>query len=81
MNRIGALLLMVAFCALSPAGLADEVTVAAASDLSFAFREVTAGFEKQTGHTLRVSSGSSGNFFAQIRSGAPFDVFFSADAE
>ncbi|MGH9531557.1 MAG: molybdate ABC transporter substrate-binding protein [Terriglobales bacterium] len=60
---------------------ADEVTVAAASDLSFAFKEVAAGFEKQTGHTLRVSTGSSGNFFTQIRSGAPFDVFFSADAE
>jgi len=60
---------------------ADEVSVAAASDLSFAFKEVAVGFEKQTGHTLRVSTGSSGNFFAQIRSGAPFGVFFSADAE
>lgn len=60
---------------------ADEVSVAAASDLSFAFKEVAVGFKKQTGHTLRVSTGSSGNFFAQIRSGAPFDVFFSADAE
>jgi len=66
---------------LSLAARADEVTAAAASDLSFAFKEIAAGFEKQTGHTLRLSTGSSGNFFAQIRVGAPFDVFFSADAE
>ena len=60
---------------------ADEVTVAAAADLNFAFQEIAAGFEKQTGHRLRISYGSSGNFFAQIQSGAPFDAFFSADAE
>ncbi len=66
---------------LSSSGHADEVRVAAASDLNFVFREVAAGFEKQSGHRLRVSYGSSGNFFAQIQSGAPFDVFFSADAE
>lgn len=60
---------------------ADEIRVAAASDLNFAFQEIATGFEKQSGHSLRVSYGSSGNFFAQIQSGAPFDVFFSADAE
>ncbi|MGH9557253.1 MAG: molybdate ABC transporter substrate-binding protein [Terriglobales bacterium] len=81
MKEIRALLLIVCFCSFSRAAIADEVTVAAASDLSFAFKEIATGFEKQTGHTLRVSTGSSGNFFAQIRGGAPFDVFFSADAE
>jgi len=74
-----ALLLLVGV--LSSSGHADEVRLAAASDLNFAFREIAVGFEKQTGHTLRASYGSSGNFFAQIQSGAPFDVFFSADAE
>ncbi len=74
-------LLLVALSTLSVRGFADEVGVAAASDLSFAFKEVAAGFERKTGHTLRVSSGSSGNFFAQIRGGAPFDLFFSADAD
>ncbi len=77
-RRIAAFFLLLS--AALPGG-ADEVTVAAASDLSFAFQEVAAGFEKKTGHRLRVSYGSSGNFFAQIRSGAPFDVFFSADAD
>jgi molybdate transport system substrate-binding protein len=56
-----------------------EVTVAAASDLTFAMNEIAASFEKETGCTVRVSAGSSGNFLTQIENGAPFDVFFSAD--
>src|SRR5438445_5658373 len=58
---------------------AGEVSIAAASDLNFAFKEIVAGFEKKTGHTVKLSLGSSGNFFAQLSNGAPFDVFFSAD--
>jgi molybdate transport system substrate-binding protein len=55
------------------------VTVAAASDLTYAMNEIVASFEKETGCTVRVSTGSSGNFLTQIENGAPFDVFFSAD--
>src|SRR5215472_15703758 len=58
---------------------AGEITVAAASDLTFVFKDVVAGFEKQTGNGVKVTFGSSGNFFSQIRNGAPFDLFFSAD--
>jgi molybdate transport system substrate-binding protein len=57
------------------------VTVAAASDLSYAMNEIAANFEKATGCGVRVSTGSSGNFLSQIENGAPFDVFFSADIE
>lgn len=56
-----------------------EVTVAAASDLTYAMNEIATNFEKETGCTVRVSFGSSGNFLTQIENGAPFDVFFSAD--
>ncbi|MGA2631554.1 MAG: molybdate ABC transporter substrate-binding protein [Terriglobia bacterium] len=59
----------------------DELLVAAAADLTYAFAEVSTAFEKHTGHRLRPAFGSSGNFFAQIRNGAPFDVFFSADSD
>jgi molybdate transport system substrate-binding protein len=55
--------------------------VAAAADLMYAMNEIAENFEKATGCTVRVSTGSSGNFLSQIENGAPFDVFFSADIE
>jgi molybdate transport system substrate-binding protein len=55
------------------------LTIAAASDLQPVLPQIVARFEQQTGHTVRTSLGSSGNFLAQIRNGAPFDVFLSAD--
>ena len=55
------------------------MAVAAASDLNFAIKEVIGEFEKQTGHRVKVSLGSSGNFYAQLQQGAPFDLYFSAD--
>jgi molybdate transport system substrate-binding protein len=64
-----------------PAASAEEIFVAAAADLSFVFPELAAGFEKESGHRLRLSFGSSGNLFSQIENGAPFDLYFSADSE
>ena len=58
---------------------AGEITVAAASDLTFAFKEVGTRFQKETGNSIKLSYGSSGNFFSQIKNGAPYDMFFSAD--
>ncbi len=58
---------------------AQEITVAAAADLQFAFQDVSPRFQKETGHNVKLIFGSSGNFFAQIQNGAPFDIFFSAD--
>src|SRR3954465_7018145 len=60
---------------------ADELNVAAASDLSFAMKELAASYEKQTGTAVKVTLGSSGNFFTQIQNGAPFDMFFAADID
>ena len=56
--------------------------VAAASDLRFALDEVAAAF-KQTHPEISVDNvyGSSGNFYTQIQNGAPFDLYFSADAD
>ena len=59
----------------------QEIRIAAASDLKFAMEELSTKFEKQTGTKVNVTYGSSGNFFSQMRNGAPFDLFFSADIE
>lgn len=59
--------------------LAALLTIAAAADLQPVLPRLIAVFEQQTGHTVRTTFGSSGNFYAQIQNGAPFDVFLSAD--
>jgi molybdate transport system substrate-binding protein len=60
---------------------AQEIRVAAAADFRFALSELAGQYEKQAGTKVNVTYGSSGNFFAQIQNGAPFDLFFSADLE
>jgi molybdate transport system substrate-binding protein len=61
------------------AGKGHEIAIAAASDLNFAIKEIVVEFEKATGTHVKLSLGSSGNFYAQIQNGAPFDLYFSAD--
>lgn len=66
--------------ALFPAHADDPVpTVAAAADLQFALTEVAELFTKNTGKAVKLSFGSSGSFFRQIKEGAPFAVYLSAD--
>jgi molybdate transport system substrate-binding protein len=64
------------FCRSTPA---QTLSIAAAADLQYALTDLSAQYEKQTGAKLSISYGSSGNFFAQIQNGAPFDLFLSAD--
>jgi molybdate transport system substrate-binding protein len=79
-SRFCSLLLMV-ITLLPQAAKAGEITVAAASDLTFALTDIAHRFEQKTGNQAKLAFGSSGNFFAQIQNGAAFDVFFSADVE
>ena len=68
--------------ALAYAGVADaaQLAIAAAADLQFAFEELVAEFQtNQPSIQVRVSYGSSGNFYAQLQNRAPFDLLFSAD--
>src|SRR5439155_3328701 len=59
-----------------------EVRVAAASDLKFAFDELARDFQaRHTGIAVKVTYGSSGNFYTQLASEAPFDLFLSADLD
>jgi molybdate transport system substrate-binding protein len=61
--------------------LAQDLTVAAAADLQFAMQDITSRFAQQTGKKVQVVYGSSGNFAQQLRNGAPFDMFFSANVD
>jgi molybdate transport system substrate-binding protein len=59
---------------------AKPLRVAAAADLQFALQEIVDAYKTKTPELeVRVSYGSSGNFFAQISNGAPFDLYLSAD--
>lgn len=66
-------------CSLSAAFAADMPAIAAAANIKFALDEVHQAFTQDTGKRVRISYGSSGNFVAQIRHGAPFELFLSAD--
>ena len=68
----------------APSGSADDepvvLRVAAAADLEFALDELLEAFASFDAETrVEVTYGSSGNFFAQISNGAPFDLYLSAD--
>jgi molybdate transport system substrate-binding protein len=71
----------IAMFVISNLSFAQEITVAAAADLQFAMQDISSRFEKQTGKSVKVVYGSSGNFFQQIQNGAPFDIFFSANLD
>ncbi|MDZ4814962.1 MAG: molybdate ABC transporter substrate-binding protein [Verrucomicrobiota bacterium] len=61
---------------------AAEISVAAASDLKFALDELTREFRKHHSDVkVKITYGSSGNFYAQLQNQAPFDLYFSADIE
>src|SRR5664279_2092439 len=79
MQKISMLLIIGAFA--FRAATAEQITVAAAADLIYALKELAGRFESKTGNKVTLSFGASGNLYSQIQSGAPFDLFFSADEE
>ncbi|MEM7612361.1 MAG: molybdate ABC transporter substrate-binding protein [Pseudomonadota bacterium] len=56
-----------------------ELRLAVAANFNAPMRELAAAFEQDTGHVLKIAPGASGKLYAQIRQGAPYDLFFSAD--
>lgn len=75
--RLAALLLLAA----GPAAAQQAPVVAAASDLKFALEEIAAEYRREASREVKLIFGSSGNFFQQIRQGAPFELFMSADED
>ena len=64
---------------LSQSGFAGEVNAAVAANFTAPMQQIAAAFQKDSGHTVKLSFGASGKFYAQIREGAPFDVILAAD--
>ncbi|MBI1174018.1 MAG: molybdate ABC transporter substrate-binding protein [Sideroxydans sp.] len=58
---------------------AEPLTVAVAANVKYAFADLQQAFTKESGIEVKSVFGSSGKLTAQIKSGAPFDVFLSAD--
>lgn len=60
---------------------ADEITVAVATNFLGAMEALVERFQETSGHIVLLSSGSTGGHYAQIKNGAPFEAFFSADTQ
>jgi molybdate transport system substrate-binding protein len=67
------------FSTMAQTACAGEVTAAVAANFTAPMQQIAALFEKDSGHKVKLSFGSSGKFTAQIKQGAPFDVFLAAD--
>lgn len=74
-SSLAALLTLLA----SGSARADEVQVAVAANFTAPIQAIAAEFEKDTGHKLVAAYGATGQFYAQIKNGAPFEVFLAAD--
>lgn len=60
---------------------AAELRVAVASNFLITLEKLADTFAYETGHRVKVSSGSTGKLYTQIRAGAPYDLFLAADSE
>lgn len=81
MKLITLLLLTCSIPLIATATEAAEINVAVAANFTAPMKQIAEDFEKATGHKVVLSFGSSGKFYAQIKNGAPFQLFLSADDE
>lgn len=79
-KSLGFSLLMLAM-GYSATASADEIRVAVAANFTEVIKQLGAEFSKQSGHQVSVSSGATGKLYAQIKNGAPYDIFLAADEQ
>lgn len=73
--------LIVSLCLPVPSQAASgDVLAAVASNFSGTMERLVQRYQEQTGNTVSLAFSSTGKHYAQIRNGAPFDIFFAADA-
>lgn len=78
-NRVIPFALSLLIAAIASPAIAAEVQVAVAANFTAPVQAIAAEFEKDTGNKVVASFGATGQFYAQIKNGAPFEVFLAAD--
>lgn len=81
MTRLGLIGLVGITCFFTSSSLASELTIAVATNFLNTVQSIGTEFQDNREVEIRYTAGSSGRLYAQIRSGAPFDIFMSADQE
>jgi len=59
----------------------DKIIIATAANVQYVMQDIKKEFEKESGKKIEIVVSSSGKLTTQIREGAPFDVFVSADTK
>ncbi|MGB4811378.1 MAG: molybdate ABC transporter substrate-binding protein [Methylophilaceae bacterium] len=80
-SRLIKLLLISTALFFAPLAQAEPLTVAIAANLKYVFEDLATEFKKETGIEAQSVLSASGKIATQVRNGAPFDVFMSADME
>lgn len=75
------LLSFISFCLIAGLAQAQPLTVAIAANLKYVFDDLAAEFKNETGIETQSVLNASGKIAAQVRNGAPFDIFMSADMD
>jgi molybdate transport system substrate-binding protein len=73
--------LLASLCCLASPARADAVSVAVAANFTAPMKRLATEFERDSGHKVVASFGSTGKLYAQIKNGAPFEVLLAADDE
>lgn len=81
MKRINALLICCFFCISQMAFAAETLTIAVAANVKYAFDDLALSFTQETGIEVKPIFSSSGKIVSQVKEGAPYDVFLSADMD
>lgn len=61
--------------------VAQPIRVAVAANAQYVLQQLKSDFQKKTGIAVEIISGSSGKLTTQIKNGAPYDIFLSADMD
>ncbi|MDD4356177.1 MAG: molybdate ABC transporter substrate-binding protein [Smithellaceae bacterium] len=80
-KRLAIALMMIILMSPFSVAAQEKISVAVAANFISAFKEIAADFEKKTGVKAEGTFSSTGNLYSQIKNGAPYDVFLSADLE